>query len=238
VREHNTTNMPMDLLVQYAQRKGDVCRRRLQEQKDEEDRRAEARRVRRAARPAPWKYVTAAVTAPPQVGEVPPGLSRWGPPKVGEADPPRRDPPKVGEAGPSRWGPPKVKEVPHGQTQWGSAKVGEGPRGPSPRNSTKVGEAGRPGRPRTNNCLACNMRGHSFRKCPRLDAGTKALFTKAFQERCEEHRKAEEMVRKRQPVVAVREHYGPPWSSSDDSFSPGRDAAEQDEEGNSPSGNE
>jgi len=28
VRERNTGNMPMDLLVQYAERKGDVCRRR------------------------------------------------------------------------------------------------------------------------------------------------------------------------------------------------------------------
>jgi len=139
VREHNTLNMPMDLLVQYADRKRDVCSRRLQEQKDEEDRRAEARRVRRAARPAPRKYVTAAVTAPPQVGEVPPGPFRWTAPKVGEADPSRRDPPKVGEAVPSRWGPPKVKEVLHSQTQWASAKVREGPRGPSPRTAPRRG---------------------------------------------------------------------------------------------------
>ena len=33
------------------------------------------------------------------------------------------------------------------------------------------------------------------------------------------------------------ERYGPPWSSSNDSPSPGRDAAEQDEEDSSPSGN-
>jgi len=45
-REHNTGNMPMDLLVQYAQRKGDVCRRRHEEQQAEEARRAEARRGR------------------------------------------------------------------------------------------------------------------------------------------------------------------------------------------------
>jgi len=32
VREHNTGNMPMDLLVQYAQRKGEVCRKRHEEQ--------------------------------------------------------------------------------------------------------------------------------------------------------------------------------------------------------------
>ena len=35
VREHNTGNMPMDLLVQYAQRKGDVCRIRHEEQQAE-----------------------------------------------------------------------------------------------------------------------------------------------------------------------------------------------------------
>jgi len=234
VREHNTSTMPMDLLVQYAQRKGDVCRRRHQEQRDEEARRSEARRERRAARPAPRKNVTAAVTAPPRVGEAPPDPSRWGPPKAGEA-------------GPSRCGPPKVGEVPPGQIRWAPAKVGEVPSGPSPRNPAQVGKAppgppkedtGRPGRPRTNNCLACNMRGHFFRECPRLDAGTKALLTKAFPERCEERRKKEEELRQSQPVAAVRHHYGPPWSSSDDSPSPGRDEAEQDEEDNSPSGNE
>jgi len=36
VREHNTGNMPMDLRVQYAQRKGDVCRRHHEEQQAEE----------------------------------------------------------------------------------------------------------------------------------------------------------------------------------------------------------
>jgi len=73
VREHSTPNMSMDLLVQYAQQKGDVCRRRHMEQRDKEDRRAKARRVRRAARPAPRKNLTSAVTAPPQVGVSPPG---------------------------------------------------------------------------------------------------------------------------------------------------------------------
>jgi len=68
VREHNTGNIPMDLLVQYSQRKGDVCRRRHEEQQAEEARRAEARRERRAARPTPGRYVTAAVTPPTKVG--------------------------------------------------------------------------------------------------------------------------------------------------------------------------
>jgi len=102
-----------------------------------------------------------------------------------------------------------VKEVPHGQTQWASAKVGEEPRGPSPRTSTKVKEAGRPGRPWTNNYLPCNMRGHYFRECPRLNAGTKALLIKASVERCEERCKTAKEVRKGQPVAAVREHDGP-----------------------------
>jgi len=137
VREHNTPNMPMDLLVQSAQRKGEVCRTRHQDQKDEEDRRAEARRVRRAARPVPWKYATADVTAPPQVGEAPQGLSRWGPPKVGEAGPSRWGPPKACEAGPSRWGPPKAREVPPGQIdglppRWGKSHQGL-PHEPPPR---------------------------------------------------------------------------------------------------------
>jgi len=69
----------MDLLVQHAQRKGDVCRRRHQEQKHEEDRRAEARQVCRAARPAPRKYVTAAVTACPEglTSQLKPARKTW-----------------------------------------------------------------------------------------------------------------------------------------------------------------
>jgi len=84
VREQNTGNMPMDLLVQYAHRKGDVCRRRHEEQQAEEARRAEARRERRAARPTPRKYITAAVTAPTKVGEVPAGPSPRGKGRFGQ----------------------------------------------------------------------------------------------------------------------------------------------------------
>ena len=36
LREHNTGKMPINLLVHYAQRKGDVCRRRHEEQQAEE----------------------------------------------------------------------------------------------------------------------------------------------------------------------------------------------------------
>ena len=69
VREHNVGNMPMDLLLKYAQRKGHVCRSRYEEQHAEEARRAEAGQERRAARPTPRKNVTAAVTAPTKVGK-------------------------------------------------------------------------------------------------------------------------------------------------------------------------
>jgi len=74
--EHNSGNMPMDLPVQYAERKGDVCRRlheKKRKQQSEEARLAEPGRERRATRPTPRKYVTAAVTVPTKVGEVPPG---------------------------------------------------------------------------------------------------------------------------------------------------------------------
>jgi len=84
VRQHNTGNMPMDILVKYAQRKGDVCRRRHEEKKAEEARRAEARPERRAARPTPRKYATAAVTAQTKVGEVPSGLYPMGKGRVGQ----------------------------------------------------------------------------------------------------------------------------------------------------------
>jgi len=77
-----------------------------------------------------------------------------------------------------------------------------------------------------------------LRNCPRLDSGTKALLTKNFLERCEVRRKRAEQDRKGKMVAAVREHYGPLLSSSDDSPSPGREAAEQDEEDDPPSGNE
>ena len=98
--------------------------------------------------------------------EAPPGPSRWTPPKRGEATP-----------GPSRWVPAKVRVVPPGPSLRTPSKEGEARPGP-PRQ-----DKGRPGRPRLNNCLACNMRRHFFRECPRLDAGTKALLTKAFLER-------------------------------------------------------
>jgi len=68
VREHNTGIMLMDRPVQYAQRKCDICRNRQEEKMAEEARRAEACRERRAARPAPRKYVEAAVTVPIKVG--------------------------------------------------------------------------------------------------------------------------------------------------------------------------
>jgi len=175
VREHNTGNMRMDLLVQYSQRKGDVCRRRHEEQQAEEARQAEAPRERRVARPTPRKYVTVAVTAPTKVGEV--------------------------------------------------------PAGPSPRGK------GRFGQPRSYNCLACNMRGHFFRECPRLDAATKALLNMAYEERMAE-RPQEDQRRPKQTVAAVGTSLGPPWSSSDDTPPPGVEAEELVQEDKSSSENE
>jgi len=175
VREHNTDNMLMDLLVQYAQRKGDVCRRRHEEQQAEGARRAEVRRERRAARPTPRKYVTAAVTAPNMVGEV--------------------------------------------------------PAGPSP------GSKGRFGQPRNYNCLAGNLRGHFFRECLRLDAVTKALLNKAYEERTAE-RPQKDQRRPTQTVAAVGTSLGPPWSSSDDNPPPRVEAEELDQENKSSSENE
>jgi len=51
VREHNSGNMPMDLLVHYSHKNGDVCRRRHEEIQPEETLRAEARRELRETRP-------------------------------------------------------------------------------------------------------------------------------------------------------------------------------------------
>jgi len=175
VREYITGNMPMDLLVQYAQRKGDACRRCHEEQQAEEARRAEDRRGRRATRPTPRKYVTAAMTAPTKVGEVP--------------------------ACPSSRG------------------------------------KGRFGQPRNYNCLACNMRGHFFRECPRLDAATKALLNKAYEELMAE-RPQEEQRRPKQTVEAVGTSLGPPWSSSDDTPPPRVVAEELVQEDKSSSENE
>jgi len=175
VRERNTGNMPMDLLVKYVLRKADVCRRRHEEQQAEEARRAEARRERRAARPTPRRYVTAAVTLPTKVREV--------------------------------------------------------PSCPSP------GRKGRFGQPRNYNCLACNMRGHFFRECPRLDAETKGLLNKAYEERMAEHPQ-EDQSRAKQTVAAVGTSLGPPWSSSNDTPPPGVEAEELVEEEKSSSENE
>ena len=74
--------------------------------------------------------------------------------------------------------------------------VGEVPAGPSPRGK------GRFGQPRNYNCLACNMRGHFVRECPRLDAATKALLNKAYEERMAE-RPQEDQRRPKQAVAAV-----------------------------------
>jgi len=165
----------MDVLLQYAQRKGDVCRRHHEKQQAEEARRGKARRERRAARPTPRKYVTAAVTTPTKVEEV--------------------------------------------------------PAGPYPRGKERLEQS------RNYICLACNMRGHFFRECPRLDAATKAHLSKAYEERMAE-RPQEDQRRPKQTVAAVGTSLGPPWSSSDDTPPPGVEAEELVQEDRSSSENE
>jgi len=70
------------------------------------------------------------------------------------------------------------------------------------------------------NCLACNIRGHLFRECPRLDAATKVLLNKAYTKRMPE-RPQEDQPRLKQAVEAVGTSLGSPWSSSDDTPPPG-----------------
>jgi len=96
---------------------------------------------------------------------------------------------------------------------------------------------GRFGQPRSHDCLACYMRGHFFRECPRLDAATKALLNKAQEERMAE-RPQEDQRRPMQTVATVGTSLGPPWSSSDDALPPGVEAEELVQEDKSYSENE
>jgi len=80
------------------------------------------------------------------------------------------------------------------------------------------------------------MRGHFFRECPRLDAVTRALLNKAYEERMAE-RPEEYQPRPKQTVAAVRTSLGPPWSSSDDTPPPGVEAEELVQEDKSSSEN-
>jgi len=107
-------------------------------------------------------------------------------------------------------------------------KVGEVPSGPSPSGK------GRFRQPRNYNFLACNMRGHFFRECPRLDAATKALLDKAFSERMVE-RPQEHQRRPKRKLAAVVTSLGLPWSSSDDTPPPGVETGDLIEEGKSSS---
>ena len=59
--------------------------------------------------------------------------------------------------------------------------------------------------------------------CPRLDAATKALLNKAYEERVAE-RPQEDQPRLKQAVEAVGTSLGSPWSSSDDTPPPGVEA--------------
>ena len=98
-------------------------------------------------------------------------------------------------------------------------KVGEVPSGPSPRGK------GCFGRPRTYNCLECNMRGHFFHECPRLDAVTKILLNKADRERMAD-RPQEGQPGPKQAVADVGTSLGPPSSFSDNTPLPGVEVEE------------
>jgi len=81
------------------------------------------------------------------------------------------------------------------------------------------------------------MRGHLFREYPRIDAATKALLNKAYEERMAERRQ-EDQRRPKQTVAAVGTSLGPPWSSSDEIPPPGVEAEELVQEDKSSSENE
>jgi len=69
------------------------------------------------------------------------------------------------------------------------------------------------------------MRGHFFRECPRLDAATKALLKKAYEERMAECPQ-EDQRRLKQTAAAVGTSLGPLWTSSDDTPPTGVEAEE------------
>jgi len=81
------------------------------------------------------------------------------------------------------------------------------------------------------------MRGHLFRECPRLDAATKALLHRAYEERMAE-RLQEDQRRPKQTVAAVGTSLEPPWSSLDDTPPPGVEAEELVQEDKSSSEND
>ena len=58
---------------------------------------------------------------------------------------------------------------------------------------------------------------------PALDAATKALLNKAYEERMAERPQEDQRLPK-QTVAAVGTSLGPPWSSSDDAVPPGVEA--------------
>ena len=110
-------------------------------------------------------------------------------------------------------------------------KVGEVPTGPYPRGK------GRFGQPRNYNCLACNVRGHFFRECPRLEAATKGLLSTVY-EMCMAERPQEDQRRPKQTVAAVGTSLGRLWLSWDDTPPPGVEAEELVQEDTSSSENE
>jgi len=110
-------------------------------------------------------------------------------------------------------------------------EVGDVPSGPSSRVK------GRLQQPSNFNCLACNMRGHFFLGCPRLDAATKALLNKSYEERMSE-RLQENQRRPKQTGAASGTGIGLPRLSLDDTPPSGVEAEDLIEEDKSSSKNE
>jgi len=73
------------------------------------------------------------------------------------------------------------------------------------------------------------MRGHFFHECPGLDAATKALLNKAYEQRIAERPQGDQR-RPKQAVAAVGTSLGPPSSSPDDTTPPRVEAEEPVEE--------
>jgi len=190
VREHDTPSLSLELLVHYAQRRVDICRRHIAEQQAYEARWEKARQNRRALRPTTRGFLTAAVQVPSKVREAHPDSTGQSPLKVGEA--PR-----------AQWTlpPPKTGGIP--------GPPARGSRGtPRYRDGTHM------------TCLACDATTNLVRNSPRLDAATKAQLRKALEVRSARRRGQGATESRGRVVAAVGTSAGLVTISSPGSSSP------------------